>query len=1468
MTCSAFARLSTAAFAHWARPAKPQTSLPAIILSVAAFCLPQAVEAQCYAFSSKGVDSLVVNITNLPTPTVTTYGSGHEYFYTLSGLSGNSAILTIGSTVYNVTAPATFTIDVHESPSSPVASGVTMAVSFGSGIAASASTITTTADLLPSGLPAVIPGISNWPTTQFEAQIPGINYYTMTAITPSCVPPPPDKDLGCNCSASTGEPINIATGNVYETKNDYTTAGQNPLYFTRYYNSMASPNGSFSGTMGNWRTPFDRYLHISPATSPTTVIAERADGQMLTFTGSGSTWATDTDVDYTLTLSGTTWTLTDPNDTIEKYNDNGAGEGALSTIALRNGYTQTMTYSSGLLSSVSDSYSRSLGFTYTSGLLTKVTTPDSTSTGITYAYNSNGALSTVTYPTSTATTLTYLYENTSLSFALTGITDENGNRYATWGYDSSGRATSNYMGGSGLSANAVTISYATSTPTVTNAFGVVDTYTFSTLQGVPKVTGISRAATGTTAAATRSFGYDTNGYLNDVTDWNGNETKYTNNSHGLPTSTTEAYGSGVARTTTIAYDTTWVHLPATVTATGVTTTFTYQSGTGNVLTRTEADTTSGSTPYSTNGTTRTWTNTWGTSGNIGLLLTVTGPRTDVTQTTTFAYSGGITTSITDALSHVTTINTSTPGGLPTKITDPNSVVTTYTYDGRQRLLTKTVDTSGGNYTTTNTYDSAGNLTQIKIPDATHSDYTYDNAHRLTKVTNANSEYVSYTLDAMGGRTEEDIYNSSSTRTRKHTRTFDALERMLTDVGWKDSSTALTTTYAYDAQGNATSITDRRGHATGQSFDALNRLHQVTDRLSHTTTTVYDDHDRVTSVTDPNSHATSYTREGFGYPIQIVSPDSGTTVYHYDLAGNMTKKVDGASVETDATYDKLDRELTRTFPADTTRNISKTYDQTGGTFGYGDGVGHLTSMTDNAGTMNRQFEERGNVVHHQRLNGTAQIDTYAYYDQNNRNWAYVNPDQWAIEIGRDNAGQVTSLSSHQQSGTWVWTGFTNVVSSVTHFPFGPVSGLTFGNGITKTNTVDLDYRLTETKDAATSSVMDLSYTYDPNNNPTAIADAVNAANGQTSITVDNMDRLTGSTSGTGGFGTLAWTYDANGNRSTEVRNGTTVTYTYNSGTNQIYGFNDSNNTNYVYNGAGEITKQYYGTYYDLQYAYDVTQQLYQPTYQGSGSPAFSAAYDGFGMRQGKSSNVYWTYGYGVDGTTLIEESSTGGQKVNYVYLDGQLVALNEITGGGSPTEATYYVHADRLGTPQAVTDGSKSLSWKQFYEPFGWPISTSNPANIVQDFGFPGQIDDAETDVAYNGARYYNYLTGAYVQTDPKGLNAGTTNTYTYANSNPFRFTDVTGLQCCEQQAQNDEAVCRSLDDPDARARCYESANARFGACNSGKELPPLITWRDADQSNTAPWWTRLPPPLIMPPLPSAPGGGGDPFPWAHHEPVL
>jgi hypothetical protein len=38
------------------------------------------------------------------------------------------------------------------------------------------------------------------------------------------------------------KPIDLGTGNMFYQVRDYAAAGQNPLAFTRYYNSMAVPD--------------------------------------------------------------------------------------------------------------------------------------------------------------------------------------------------------------------------------------------------------------------------------------------------------------------------------------------------------------------------------------------------------------------------------------------------------------------------------------------------------------------------------------------------------------------------------------------------------------------------------------------------------------------------------------------------------------------------------------------------------------------------------------------------------------------------------------------------------------------------------------------------------------------------------------------------------------------------------------------------------------------------------------------------------------------------------------------------------------------------------------------------------------------------------------------------------------------------------------------------------------------------
>ena len=61
---------------------------------------------------------------------------------------------------------------------------------------------------------------------------------------------------------------------------------------------------------------------------------------------------------------------------------------------------------------------------------------------------------------------------------------------------------------------------------------IAETYKFTSSKNMLKVSEIDRAATSPVASASRYFTYDTNGYLATATDWNGNSTHWTNNSHG------------------------------------------------------------------------------------------------------------------------------------------------------------------------------------------------------------------------------------------------------------------------------------------------------------------------------------------------------------------------------------------------------------------------------------------------------------------------------------------------------------------------------------------------------------------------------------------------------------------------------------------------------------------------------------------------------------------------------------------------------------------------------------------------------------------------------------------------------------------------------------------------------------------------------------------------------------------------
>jgi RHS repeat-associated protein len=116
----------------------------------------------------------------------------------------------------------------------------------------------------------------------------------------------------------------------------------------------------------------------------------------------------------------------------------------------------------------------------------------------------------------------------------------------------------------------------------------------------------------------------------------------------------------------------------------------------------------------------------------------------------------------------------------------------------------------------------------------------------------------------------------------------------------------------------------------------------------------------------------------------------------------------------------------------------------------------------------------------------------------------------------------------------------------------------------------------------------------------------------------------------------------------------------------------------------------------------------------------------------------------------------------------------------PAAKVYYVHADHLGTPRAITRPSdNAVVWKwENSDPFGNNAPNEDPSNLgvttKYNLRFPGQYYDMETGTYYNYFRDYDPLLGRYGQSDPIGLSGGI-NTYTYVKARPLMLIDPNGL---------------------------------------------------------------------------------------------
>jgi YD repeat-containing protein len=539
----------------------------------------------------------------------------------------------------------------------------------------------------------------------------------------------------------------------------------------------------------------------------------------------------------------------------------------------------------------------------------------------------------------------------------------------------------------------------------------------------------------------------------------------------------------------------------------------------------------------------------------GQVLTIDGPRTDVSDVTTFTYySNGDLESVTYPLIGAGYFDNYDNAGQPGRITDVNAQSTQLTYDGRGRITTVTHDADSSSATAT--YIS-GLLDNTLDEDGVTRDYEYESVYgHLYRIYDVENNYIQYLYDARGNLTEKSTHDPTSQRYSR--KRWDYLSPDIKGKLWKEINFDDTyTEHRYFSDGNLKSKTDPENRTSQYTYDALNRLKTVAQTHINPgdtiTTYAYDEHGNLASVTDAHGHQTTYTYDDMGRVVASTSADTGTTTYVYDEVGNLAQKTDANGVTTTYNYDALNRLTTVDFPLD----VDITYSYDAGT----NGKGHRTGMNDASGNTTFAYDSRGRLVDKtSTVNGysTVNYQLTRTFTPGRRLELVTYPSGRTVDFTRYvNTGKIEKIQTTFSTKT------KSLVSNLAYNPFGGATSMDTGSGGSIYNQQS-ECACLET--ANPGSLMEQVYTYYDDGNLETITGTCSPWLSQ-DFDYDNLGRLKHAA---GNYGTIDFTYDKVGNRKTRTINGHTDIYSYLANTNRLDRITGANPATFAYDDNGNIT----------------------------------------------------------------------------------------------------------------------------------------------------------------------------------------------------------------------------------------------------------------------------------------------------------
>ena len=756
------------------------------------------------------------------------------------------------------------------------------------------------------------------------------------------------------------------------------------------------------------------------------------------------------------------------------------------------------------------------------------------------------------------------------------------------------------------------------------------------------------------------------------------------------------------------------------------------------------------------------------------------------------------------------------------------LLATYTYNNQHEALTVT-DASG--QTTTNTYYPNGQLHTVTNAKGQMITFGYNASGYLTSTTGpVAGSTTTFGYDGFGR-----VQTVTDSQGYTTTTNYDAMDRP-TLVTYPDGTTSQINYQNMDA----VYAKDRLGRWTHMFYNSLRQPIAVVDAMGHTSQTNWTLSAGPSSIVDPAGNMTSWKYDNQNRVTEKDYPDGTKQLLTYENTTSRVKTVTDAKSQVATTTYNLDNTVAQvayTNAAIATPTVSYTYDPV---------YPRISTMVDGTGTTTFNYNPVTGTVGSGRVGSvqTPLATISSTYDELGRPLtAKVNDSATgqgladnASNVVYDTLGRVTSTTNPLSgSGSFLYTYLnkTGRVTSVTN-PNGQSTSYTYQD-----STGTGEPRLSEIKNLNASSavISKFDYLYDASGQITNWTQQTDANNPQNwtmqydregkLLNVNVADTVTSAV-----LHQYAYTYDPNGNRTSEQIDGNIVSSSYNN-LNQLTGQSaggsmvfsgtlnkastvtvggnpatlDSTQTNFRGNASvtqGTNNVPIVATNLN-GYATTNTFQVVIPPASGSYTYDLNGNLTNDGTRtyswdaKDELVGIVYTSGPNAGNHTEFTYNGAGGrvkivERTGTVLGSGTITSAKQYVGGeerdgnnlitkryfaqgeqriSGSTTTNYFYTFDHLGSVREMVDNNgTTIDARYSYDPYGRRTQVSG--SIVCDFGFTGYYTHANSGLDLSATRAYDPNTGRFNQRDPSGESSGL-NLYAYCDGNPVCESDPSGL---------------------------------------------------------------------------------------------